>query len=75
MVQSARTMALEEVDFRLRQALRRQRLEGRDRGIALGFIGQCKRGRTPTEKQEIAARRIVAELDDDPVIDGEDTMN
>lgn len=62
----AHQMPIEEVHVLIEDALRRRRIGGRDRGIALGFVSVCRKGGSPSSKQEWCARRIIAELSPSP---------
>jgi hypothetical protein len=73
----SRVMPIEEVHFRLHDALARRKLSGWELGFTKSFVRLCNRGGSPSVKQEICARRIVAEIrapepgTDDPLIEME----
>ena len=66
---------IDEILFRLGEALRLGRLDGWGRDFVASILGQAKRGRRrwhPSEKQLHTMRRLVAELtvpDTGPLID------
>ncbi|MBK0400634.1 hypothetical protein H0I76_15655 [Limibaculum sp. M0105] len=57
-----RRMPIDELDWRLRDALSRHRLTGWPLKFAVSFVSLCKRGRSPSSKQIKIAREIVADL-------------
>lgn len=62
MMRATFDIPVEELHARLSLALREHRLSGWALGFAKGFVATCKRGRTPSDKQFRAARRVLAEL-------------
>jgi hypothetical protein len=72
-----RTMPIDEVCFRITDALRSGRLEGWSRGFAASVTKNLKRPNwNPSPKQERAMRRLVDELraPDGDLIDRVETM-
>lgn len=60
---SVRRMGVDELVFRLRDALTRQRLDGWELRFAVSIVARSKRGEfVPTARQETCMRRIVSEL-------------
>lgn len=59
-----RRMPVDELHWRLSDALRRQRLEGWPKRFAVAFVGRCKKGIAPTRKMARIAREIVSDMQD-----------
>jgi hypothetical protein len=72
-----RTMPIDEVCFRITNALRAGKLEGWERGFAASVAKNLKRSNwCPSVKQEWAMRRLVDELHDPEIelMDRAETM-
>lgn len=57
-----RPLPIDELHWRLSDALGRHRLAGWPMQFAISFVALCKRGRAPSSKQIRIAREIVADL-------------